>query len=452
MTSSEWLGRGALVTLFGTVLAVAAIWTLLRFTLGRRTDTGARPFALSLILFGLLFSAVITHGRGGYRASLSNSEPRYTVFVIFVLVGLYLAVLDPPVVSELRSSQPPSPTPGTVGQRQTSSDPVFVFARVVVGIGVVVTVIVGSADGISRAREGRQDGSFLGQVTVRADQYRTQSSRASPSSSGLSRFGVKSQLPGAIRLSLFGTGDAARYLSEKPLEFRIVPLRVAGVVLPRNGSTVHGRQILDVLGSGSYDVTRVDYFLSGSGLAETLFATGRMSNLGWYTVWNTSKVPNGSYTIEASVRDSEGRGIMTPTIDVRVANGQPDRQAWVADRVVWSSWASSIRVVVDYAQVIGRAETCPNPPDAPCGSHRHRRRPAQPLLLDGVNGEPFSAVAGAESAPQLVGRASLDLATLGLQVQACASHGMPPSTEIVQDLHWMFFLPDHGSACFDREL
>ena len=425
---------GALVTLFGTVLAVAAIWTLLRFTLGRRTDTGARPFALSLILFGLLFSAVITHGRGGYRASLSNSEPRYTVFVIFVLVGLYLAVLDPPVVSELRSSQPPSPTPGTVGQRQTSSDPVFVFARVVVGIGVVVTVIVGSADGISRAREGRQDGSFLGQVTVRADQY--------PDSvvQGLAIFERPQQIRRQItvarrdRLSLFGTGDAARYLSEKPLEFRIVPLRAA-VVLPRNGSTVHGRQILDVLGSGSYDVTRVDYFLSGSGLAETLFATGRMSNLGWYTVWNTSKVPNGSYTIEASVRDSEGRGIMTPTIDVRVANGQPDRSARVADRVVWSSWASSIRVVVDYAQVIGRAETCPNPPDAPASSHRHRRRPAQPLLLDGVNGEPFSAVAGAESAPQLVGRASLDLATLGLQVQACASHGMPPSTEIVQDLH-----------------
>jgi hypothetical protein len=311
---------GALVTLFGSVLAVAAIWTLLRFTLGRRTDTGGRPFALSLILFGLLFSAVITDGRAGYTGSLSNSESRYTVFVIFVLVGLYLAVLDPPIVSELRSSELPFPTRGTVGLRQTPSDPVFVFARVVVGIGIVVTVILGSVNGISQAREIRQGGILLGQVTVRANQYPDSVVRS------LSIFELPQQIRRQItvarrdRLSLFGTGDAARYLSEKPIPFRIVPLRAA-VILPRNGSTVDGRQILDVLGSGSYDVTRVDYFLSGSGLAKTLVATGVMSNFGWYTVWNTSRVPNGSYTIEANVRNSEGRSVMTPTIDVRVANG-----------------------------------------------------------------------------------------------------------------------------------
>ena len=177
---------------------------------------------------------------------------------------------------------------------------------------------------------------------------------------------------------------------------------------------MHGRQILDVLGSGSYDVTRVDYFLSGSELAKTLVATGVMSNLGWYTVWNTSKVPNGSYTIEASVRDSEGRGIITPIIDVRVANGQPDRSARVADRVAWSSWASSMRVVVDYAQVIGRAETCPNP-RVPGEFTSTREAPRSAVAVGRGNGEPFSAVAGAESAPQLVGRASLDLATLGLK-------------------------------------
>jgi hypothetical protein len=212
---------------------------------------------------------------------------------------------------------------------------VFVLARVVVGIGIVVTVILGSANGISQAREIRRGDIFQGQVTVRANQYPDSVVRS------LSIFELPQQIRRQItvarrdRLSLFGTGDAARYLREKPIVFRIVPLRAA-VVLPRNGSTVHGRQILDVLGSGSYDVTGVDYFLSGSGLAKTLVATGVMSNLGWYTVWNTSKVRNGSYTIEANVRDSAGRSVMTPTIDVRVANGNRTDSARVADRFVWS--------------------------------------------------------------------------------------------------------------------
>jgi hypothetical protein len=309
-----------LETVFGFVLAVAAIWALLRFTLWSRTDTGGRPFALSLILFGILFSAVVADGRAGYTAFLSNAEPRYTVFVIFVLVGLYLALLDPPVVSELRSSERPYPTGDTPGEGKSHSDPVFVFARVVVGMGIVVIVIVGSANGLSSARAAHQGGIFLGQVTVRANQYPDGGIQS------LAIFEPPQQIRRQItvakrdRLSLFATGDAAKYLSEKPIAFRIAPLR-ATVILPRNGSTVRGRQTLLVLGSGSYDVSKVDYFLSGSGLAKTLVLTSLASGFGWYTMWNTSTVPNGTYTIEASVRDSAGRSVVTPTIDVRVENG-----------------------------------------------------------------------------------------------------------------------------------
>ena len=45
---------GVLVTLFGSVLVVTAIWALVRFATRERTTTGGRPLALSLILFGLL--------------------------------------------------------------------------------------------------------------------------------------------------------------------------------------------------------------------------------------------------------------------------------------------------------------------------------------------------------------------------------------------------------------
>ena len=164
---------GVLVTLFGSVLAVTAIWALVRFVIGGRTSTGGRPFALSLILFGLLFAGLTAYGRSGLNFFGFEVEDRYTVFAIFVLVGLYLAVLDPPVASELRSAEhgARSPAESAGRQRILFSDPLFTLARVVVGVGIVLTVIFGSVNGISQARAIRQNRLYLGQVTVRADQY-----------------------------------------------------------------------------------------------------------------------------------------------------------------------------------------------------------------------------------------------------------------------------------------
>lgn len=308
---------GALVTLFGAVLVAAAIWTLIRFSFGGRTSTGGRPIALSLILFGLLFSAVTAYGRSGFDI-FGSTESRYTVFAIFVLVGLYLALLDPPAASELGRSEPASPAWRSIG-RQAFSIRMFVLARVVVIVGIVLTLVFGSANGISQAREIHQNRLNLGQITVRANQY--------PDFivEDLYAFHSAQQIRGLVailrehHLSLFGTGDAVKYLSERPIQYQVVPLRAA-VILPRHGSTVHGKQLLDVLGSGSYVITKVDYFLSGPGRARIFIAKGRASEVGWAAAWNTSTVPNGSYMIEAHVSNSDGRSVTTPAIEVRVKN------------------------------------------------------------------------------------------------------------------------------------
>ena len=310
---------GALVTLFGSMLVVTAIWALVRFSTRERTTTGGRPLALSLIFFGLLVSGLTAYGRSGLGVIGFAALNRYTVFAVFVLVGLYLAVLDPPLAPELRSSAPPPPARRT-GQRQPFSEPLFALARGVVGIGIVLTVIIGSANGITQARESRQNLLYLGQVIVRANQY--------PDVVVAQTLYFFASTPTVLhwitiakddRLSLFGTGDAARYLSEKPIHFRISPLRAA-MMFPHTGSTLHGKQVLDVFASGSYEVTRVDYFLSGPGLAEASFATGVMTNYGWLATWNTSKVPNGSYTIDATVYDSRGRSVRILPVEVRVEN------------------------------------------------------------------------------------------------------------------------------------
>ena len=232
---------GLLVTVFGSVLVVTAIWALVRFAIEARTSTGGRPFALSLILFGLLFAGLTAYGRSGLAVFGFQVEDRYTVFAIFVLVGLYLAVLDPPVASQLPSPEQGarSPARGIGRQRHALSDPLFTLARVVVVVGIVLTVILGSTNGIDQSRETRQLRLYLGQVTVRANKY--------PNTvvNNLDWLETPQTIRRWItiakdhRLSLFATGDAARYLSEKPLDLYKTPLR-ATVTLPRNGSTLHG--------------------------------------------------------------------------------------------------------------------------------------------------------------------------------------------------------------------
>jgi hypothetical protein len=83
------------------------------------------------------------------------------------------------------------------------------------------------------------------------------------------------------------------------------------LVLPRNDSILHGNQVLDVVVADSYDVTRVAYFVSGPGLAEASFATAASTKYGWIAAWNTSTVPNGTYTIDATVDDSGSRSVRT---------------------------------------------------------------------------------------------------------------------------------------------
>ena len=207
----------------------------------------------------------------------------------------------------------------TASTAPSLSDPLFTLARGVVGVGIVLTVIFGSTNGISQARAIHQNRLDLGPVTVRANQY------PDLAVAGLSWLQPAQSIRRWItiarddHLSLFGTGDAAKYLSEKPIQFRLSPIR-AVVILPRNGSTVHGKPVLDVVASDWYDVTKVAYVLSGPGREDSIVATGSRTHYGWLGRWNTLTVPNGSYAIDATIDDSGGRSVRTRPVEVRVEN------------------------------------------------------------------------------------------------------------------------------------
>ncbi len=70
------------------------------------------------------------------------------------------------------------------------------------------------------------------------------------------------------------------------------------VVLPSNGATVSGEQVLDSIASPGTD--GVAYLLTGGGLNGKVIATATSPTYyGWLAGWDTTSVPNGTYTLQS---------------------------------------------------------------------------------------------------------------------------------------------------------
>ncbi len=81
----------AAVMAFGVAIFVSAIFVLLRWGIHRDECSGA-PIGIALIVFGLLFDALVTQGRywlNFYAASMSH----YTTYDVLVVAGIYMTVL-----------------------------------------------------------------------------------------------------------------------------------------------------------------------------------------------------------------------------------------------------------------------------------------------------------------------------------------------------------------------
>jgi hypothetical protein len=90
------------------------------------------------------------------------------------------------------------------------------------------------------------------------------------------------------------------------------------VSVPSNGSTQSGTTaVLDA--GASADVTAVSYELTGGTLTNQVIATGTATLYGWLAVWNTTSVPNGTYTLQSVGTYSSGTVTSAP-ITITVSN------------------------------------------------------------------------------------------------------------------------------------
>jgi acetyl esterase/lipase len=96
------------------------------------------------------------------------------------------------------------------------------------------------------------------------------------------------------------------------------PAPTTTVVLPSNGATVSGSQYLDATASSG--VTSVTYELTGGALSDSVIATGTPTLYGWLTAWNTTTVPDGTYTLTTSTSYPGGVTGTSSGITVTIAN------------------------------------------------------------------------------------------------------------------------------------
>jgi uncharacterized protein YjbI with pentapeptide repeats len=92
------------------------------------------------------------------------------------------------------------------------------------------------------------------------------------------------------------------------------------VGLPADGATVSGSQFLDA--AASPGVTQVQYELSGgpNNLVDQVISGSMRTYIGWLGGWNTTSVPDGTYTLNSVASYAGGVAGTSPPVTITVAN------------------------------------------------------------------------------------------------------------------------------------
>ncbi len=115
---------------------------------------------------------------------------------------------------------------------------------------------------------------------------------------------VYQTLPAPAAWGVVGTGcpDSSSWFDGTTADTCSPPFTF--MVLPWNGATLFGRAILDAIASPG--VTSVQYEVSGNGLSDAVIATATPTIFGWVAGWDTTTLPNGTYTLQSVASYADG--------------------------------------------------------------------------------------------------------------------------------------------------
>jgi hypothetical protein len=257
----------------------------------RRDDQTGRPFALALVLYGLLFGVSITVGRA---SSGLYAPSRYAECGLLVLAGCYLVLVQRP--EDERRTEPKEAAGGgatTPGGQRRGWGMVRTTGLIVIGAGVALEAVFGTGHGFASAKAWshaqEQDADTIAN-------YR----EASPgllSSVGQQGSRSLASFMAAHDLSVFGTAEAASDAARGlPPALNAVHAVMVG---PRVGSVLHGVEVLVVLVTDPSGVRSVRFVGTDSTHHVSFVVAAKATFDGWIAVWDTRTAQNGDYELTA---------------------------------------------------------------------------------------------------------------------------------------------------------
>lgn len=309
-------GLGAEIVLpFGVLIVALALYSV--WSLGRRRDSeSAVPIGLTLSAYGLLFALITTYGRAAFGPA-SAEVSRYTTYDLLIVVGTYLAFV----------SSPPS----------LRSQPVTRLSGRSVLLPLLGVVILGQAlfgfnNGIHWARQNHAtvlsvaiattDIRHLSDQVVQGELY--------PANPGFPVDTLRDdvQVLTDHHLTFFSDEQSVRiYTEEASVLTRQGVFRRLSVLLatkismgaPLAGSILAGKTPLLAFVYNDPDLQRVD-FLFTNATGERTVGPATHSIYGWFYLWKSSSVSNGSYQLRGVAIDRNDHMTSTAPISVTVRN------------------------------------------------------------------------------------------------------------------------------------
>jgi peptidoglycan/LPS O-acetylase OafA/YrhL len=92
------------------------------------------------------------------------------------------------------------------------------------------------------------------------------------------------------------------------------------MIRPAKGTVVKGTTLLLALASFNVGVAEVEFEISGHGLHDAVVGTAAVTHGLWPVSWNTTTVPNGSYTVRSIALNAAGDRSISKAITVKVDN------------------------------------------------------------------------------------------------------------------------------------
>jgi hypothetical protein len=111
------------------------------------------------------------------------------------------------------------------------------------------------------------------------------------------------------------TDSTGRTFDAQTYTFSSTP--TTSVVKPTNGATLSGTAT--TLDASASNATSVEFLLTGGSYSNKVICTASLTIYGWLCSWNTTTVPNGSYTLHSEAFNSGGSAL-SAAVNVTVNN------------------------------------------------------------------------------------------------------------------------------------